>query len=177
MRRSSKTALGGIISALSVILMFMTAVIPFMTYALPLIAGTLLVLMVRELGGRWALAVYVAVSILGLFIIPDKEAAVFYTAFFGYYPIIKPPIESKLPKALQWVIKFAIFNLACFAGVALTVFVFGIPFDETGELGKYGAYVLLAIANAAFLAYDILLTKLLILYERRWRKAFLKIFK
>ena len=177
MRQSSKTALGGIISALSVLLMFLTAVIPFMTYAVPLIAGTLLVLMVREVGSGWAFAVYAAVSLLAVFIIPDKEAATFYVAFFGYYPIIKPHIEKRLPKALQWIIKYLIFNLACVAGVALTIYVFGIPFDETGKLGKYGVYIALALANVTFLFYDILLDKLIYLYDKRWRKSFLRIFK
>ena len=89
MKQSSKTALGGVVSALSVTLMLMTAVIPFMTYALPLLAGALLILMVIEINKRWAFIVYVAVSLLAVLVVPDKEAAVFYIAFFGYYPIIK----------------------------------------------------------------------------------------
>ena len=76
MKQSSKTALGGIVSALSVTLMLMTGVIPFMTYALPLAAGSLLILVVIEINKRWAFVVYAAVSLMSIFVVTDKEAAV-----------------------------------------------------------------------------------------------------
>lgn len=177
MKQSSKTALGGIISALSIILMFLTAVIPLMSYALPLLAGTLLVVMVKELGGRWAFGVYAAVSLLSIFVIPDKEAATFYVAFFGWYPILKPYLEGHFNTAVRYLIKFVIFNLSCLAGVGLTIYVFGIPFDETGELGKYGALITLLLANLTFFVYDILLNRLMFIYVRRWKKKLHRVFK
>lgn len=177
MKQSSKTALGGIVSALSVVLMLMTAVIPFMSYALPLIAGALLILMVIEINKSWAFIVYAAVSLLAIFVVPDKEAAVFYIAFFGYYPIIKSPLEKHLPRVIEWVAKFAIFNAAVLAAYMFTVKVLGIPFDDMQTLGKYGIPLLLALANFTFLVYDIMLTKLVTLYLKKFRKSFKKIFK
>lgn len=177
MKQSSKTALGGIVSALSVILMFMTAVMPFMTYALPMLAGILLIFMVIEINKKWAFVVYVAVSLLAVFVVPDKEAATFYIAFFGYYPIIKSTLEKHLPRVAEWIVKFVIFNAAVLGAFFMTVYVMGIPFDEAEEFGKYGAVVLLGIANAAFLSYDILLTKLVTLYLIRWQKHFKRIFR
>lgn len=53
-RNSSKTALGGIVAALSVTMMFLTAVIPTLTYALPAAAGILLMIVVIEIDKRWA---------------------------------------------------------------------------------------------------------------------------
>lgn len=177
MKQSSKTALGGIVSALSVVLMLMTAVIPFMSYALPLIAGALLILMVIEINKSWAFIVYAAVSLLAVFVVPDKEAAVFYVAFFGYYPIIKSTLEKHLPRVVEWIVKFAIFNFAVIAAYLFTVKVLGIPFDDIGEWGRYGMLVLLAVANVTFLVYDIMLTKLVTLYLYKFRKSFKKIFK
>ncbi|MBQ3602883.1 MAG: hypothetical protein IJA02_03490 [Clostridia bacterium] len=177
MKQSSKTALGGIVSALSVVLMLMTAVIPFMSYALPLIAGALLILMVIEINKSWAFIVYAAVSLLAVFVVPDKEAAVFYVAFFGYYPIIKSTLEKHLPRVVEWIVKFAIFNAAVIAAYFFTVKVLGIPFDDMGEWGKYGIFILLAVANVTFLVYDIMLTKLVTLYLYKFRKSFKKIFK
>ena len=57
MKQSSKTAFGGILTALSVVLMFLTGVIPFLTFALPALAGALLILIVMEIGSKWALCV------------------------------------------------------------------------------------------------------------------------
>lgn len=177
MKQSSKTALGGIVSALSVTLMLLTAVIPFMTYALPLLAGALLILMVIEINKRWAFIVYVAVSLLAVLIVPDKEAAVFYIAFFGYYPIIKAPLEKHLPNVAEWIVKFLIFNASVVAGYLVSTYALGIPFDDMGDMGKYGVAVLLVLANAVFLAYDIMLTKFITLYLKKFRKSFRKIFK
>lgn len=177
MKQSSKTALGGIVSALSVTLMLLTAVIPFMTYALPLLAGALLILMVIEINKRWAFIVYVAVSLLAVLVVPDKEAAVFYIAFFGYYPIIKAPLEKHLPNVAEWIVKFLIFNASVVAGYLVSTYALGIPFDDMGDMGKYGVAVLLVLANAVFLAYDIMLTKFITLYLKKFRKSFRKIFK
>ena len=177
MKQTSKTALGGIVSALSVTLMLLTGIIPFMTYALPLAAGALLILMVIEINKRWAFIVYAAVSLLGILVVPDKEAAVFYIAFFGYYPIIKSTLEKHLNIVVEWVVKMLIFNLSTVAGYFFTTYVLGVPFDETGEFGKYSLIILLALANAVFIAYDIMLTRFITLYLRKFRKSFHKIFK
>lgn len=177
MKQSSKTALGGIVSALSVALMMITALIPFMTYALPLLAGALLILMVIEINKRWAFVVYVAVSLLAMLVVPDKEAALFYALFFGYYPIIKAPLEKHLPNVVEWIIKALIFNAAAVSGYLLSTYVLGIPVDDTEIFGKYGLLILLALANAVFVAYDIMLTKFITLYLVRFRKSFRKIFK
>lgn len=177
MKQSSKTALGGIVSALSIVLMLMTAVIPFMSYALPLIAGALLILMVIEINKSWAFIVYVAVSLLSVLVVPDKEAATFYIAFFGYYPIIKSTLEKHLPNVVEWIVKLLIFNVATVAAYLFTVYVLGIPFDDMGEYGKYGVFALLGLANFVFVFYDILLTKLITLYMIKFRKSFHKIFK
>jgi len=177
MKQSSKTALGGIVSALSITLMLLTGIIPFMTYALPLMAGSLIILMVIEINKRWAFVVYAAVSLLSVFVVPDKEAAVFYIAFFGYYPIIKSTLEKHLPIVLEWVVKFIVFNASTVAGYFFTTYALGIPFDETGDFGKYGLIIMLALANAVFIAYDVMLTKFITLYLKRFRKSFHKIFK
>lgn len=177
MKQSSKTALGGIICALSITLMLLTAVIPFMSYALPLIAGALLILMVIEINKSWAFIVYVSVSLLSVFVVPDKEAATFYIAFFGYYPIIKSTLEKHLPNVVEWIVKLVIFNAATVVAYLFTVYVLGIPFDDMGEFGRYGVIALLAMANFVFIFYDILLTKLVTLYMVRFRKSFHRIFK
>ena len=113
MKRSTKIALGGMITGLCIMLMFMTGLFPFATYALPALAGLILVAMVVEFGSTQALIVYVAVSILSIFMTPDREAAIMFICFFGHYPIIKVIIERRIPnRILEWVVKLLTFN-AC----------------------------------------------------------------
>lgn len=54
----------------------------------------LLIAVVIELGAKWAWAVFAAISILSLFFAGDKEAALYFVMFFGFYPILKARIET-----------------------------------------------------------------------------------
>lgn len=176
-RQSTKVALCGIISSVSVVLMFMTGLVPFLTYTLPAVSGALLAIVVIEINKKWATGAYIAISLLSLLIVADKEAAMFFVAFFGYYPIIKEVIENKLPKILEWVVKLLLFNVAAVAAYAVIIYVFGIPFDELEEYGKYSVLILLAMGNVIFVLYDYCMTSLITLYYQRWQKSFHNLFK
>ena len=177
LNKSSKTALGGIIAAVSVVLMFLTSIIPTLTYAIPAAAGLLLLIMVIEIDKKWATVVYVAVSILSGLLIADKEAATMYIAFFGYYPIIKQPIEKHLNKYLCWVVKMLIFNASVIASYLLLIYVFNLTLDDLGEFTKIGLALLYLAFNAVFVLYDIALTRLITAYLYKWQKQFRRIFK
>ena len=98
-KRSAQVALCGMMAALCMLLMFMTGLIPFATYAIPALAGILMIVIVVETNAKWALLVYIAVSLLSIFITPDREAAMMFIAFFGHYPILKLYLERVRPRA------------------------------------------------------------------------------
>lgn len=176
--RSFKAALGGIIAALSIAVMFSTGIIPFLTYAMPAICGALLMLIVIEIGSGFALTVYVAVAILSLLVVADKEAAVMYAAFFGYYPIIKRVFEKYFNRTVCRIFKFLLFNVAMIAAYFVVSKVLGISDDDGLDfLGKYVLWVLLALGNIFFVLYDIALTRLVTLYLLKWQKTVKRIFK
>lgn len=177
LNKSSKTALGGIIAAVSVVLMFLTSVIPTLTYAIPAAAGLLLLIMVIEIDKKWATVVYVAVSILSALLIADKEAATMYIAFFGYYPIIKQPIEKHLNKYLCWVVKMLIFNASVILSYLLLIYVFNLTLDDLGEFTKIGLALIYLAFNVVFVIYDIALTRLITAYLYKWQRQFRRIFK
>lgn len=175
--RSFKVAFGGIIVALSIVFMFSTGIIPTLTYAIPAMCGALLMAVVIEIGSVFAGAIYIAVSILSLLVVADKEAAVMYVAFFGYYPIIKGFIENKLGKTLSWIIKYIIFNIAMILSYFVISKVFMITFDDIDFLGKYALPALLLVGNIVFALYDIALTRLVTIYLMRWQKYIKRVFK
>lgn len=164
--KSTSVALGGIVSGLSVLLMFFTGIFPFATYALPAMAGLLLVVIVVEYGAKSAWCVYAAVSLLAALITPDREAAVMFVLFFGYYPILKASIERIHSKAVEYLLKFLVFNVAMIASYLLIIYVFGIQdiLEEFGEIGKYGAWIMLGLGNVVFIIYDITVTRLASVY-------------
>ena len=89
MKTSLKISLGGAIAAVSLVLMLLTTVIPFGTFAFPAFAGMLLTVIVIEVGYGFAVSVFAATALLSFLIVSDKEAALMYTAFFGFYPILQ----------------------------------------------------------------------------------------
>ena len=182
MSQSGKTAIGGMITALSVVVLMPTALEVFV-YALPAFAGILIMFSVVELDKKWAFGIYVAVSVLSLMLVPNKEAAVLYAAFFGYYPILKAILESKLPKVPEYILKFAVFNVAMIASYAVLIKVLGMPFDEltgiegeTGFLALYMLPIMIGLGNIAFMFFDIATTRIITVYLRVWQKKFRKLF-
>lgn len=157
--------------------MISVAVIPFLTYALPAAAGMLVIFMVIETDKKWAFGVYATVAILGMLLVPDKEVAVMYLAFFGYYPIIKAIFESKLNRVIGWILKVAAFVATMVASYAFMMRFMGVTIDETEDFGMLAIPVLLGTGTLAFIMYDIALTKMISLYLIKWQKHFKRYFK
>ncbi|MBQ9964586.1 MAG: hypothetical protein IJP14_05650 [Clostridia bacterium] len=180
MKPTSRVALGGILSALSLLILCLT-IFPFATYALPPLAGIALIPLVIECGKKWAFLAYAAVSLLALLIVPDMEAKLLFVAFFGYYPIIKAVFESFHSRLLEWVTKLAVFNGAV-VGAYLLLSLLGLPLDDfriAGVALPLSAFLLafLLMGNVIFVLYDLGVTRSLPLYFVRIRPIVMRLFK
>ena len=120
--------------------------------------------------------VYAAVSFLSLFICPDKEAAVLFVGFFGYYPILKGKLEKIRSRALEYAAKFLVFNIAVIASYLVIIYLFGLQgvLEDVGPLGQYSVLALLALGNVVFWIYDVALSRIITAYREVLRK---KIFR
>ncbi|WP_457942002.1 hypothetical protein [Caproiciproducens sp. LBM24188] len=172
MRKSIAVAFCGIITAFCVMLLFLTGLIPIGTYALPAVAGVLLIVIVVELGTRWAWPVYFASSILAVFIAADKEAAMLYVLFFGYYPILKAVLEMKHMKlSVTYFLKFTVFNASMVLGYFLSIYILGVPADSFTVFGVYLPVVYLLLGNITYFFYDLAITSLVVSYVQRFHKT------
>ncbi len=152
-KKTKLTALCGILSALSVVIMLPTLVIPVLTYVAPILAG-LVIMTVSDLAGKkWSLGVYFTVGVISLIILTDKEAALTYIAFFGYYPIIRGNLE-KTGKTLSVIIKFLLFNVSMIAVSLIGIYVFAVPVEDFTSFGRFSVPILLFLANIVFILYD-----------------------
>lgn len=171
MKATFKIALGGVIAALCVVFMFLTAIVPVGTLALPCICGLLLLMASYEVGLRWALLTYGAVALLSLLFVADKEAAVMFTMFFGYYPILKEFLDKKIrSKPLAFSLKFVIFNVCIIAGFFLGVYILGVPKESFVINGLYLPWVFLLLGEVFFIVYEICLTRVRIIYLLNFRE-------
>ena len=165
--RTLRVALCGVLCGLSVVIMAMSALYPSLSYCIPMVAGALLLVPSIEFGTGTALTAYAAVCIISMILLPEKEAPLMYVFLFGLYPIVKKYFERIPKRPLEYLAKFAFFNVTAVAAVLIATFLLGIPLDEDGTLGKWAVPVLLALANAVFPLYDYTLTLAVTVYVRR----------
>lgn len=174
MKSSMKTALCGVVTALSVVCMLLTTILPIATYCCAMLAGMCITVIVIEINPRWAVCVYFAVSLLSILIVPDKEAVVYFVAFFGYYPILKRFIEQRKSHALQWIMKLIVFNASVTAAFFVTIYLLSVPKESYTIAGIYLPWVFLILGDVIFVLYDIALNGMIAMYIQRFRKYIFK---
>jgi len=156
--KTKKIAFCGISAALATVIM-LTGYFPYLTYAIPCMASIVIMVVVIELGNKYAFATYLA-SVLPIFLFCELESKLLYICLVGFYPILKAVFEKLRSRILEFVLKFATLNAAVCIIYLLSTLVFGLSFDDMGELGKYGTIILLVAANVTFLCYDICISKM-----------------
>lgn len=173
---SAKIALSGIFGALAITVMLMGSIIPFSTFAAPALAGILIVPVAIEFGTSTGVLLYVAISILALFIAPDKEMAMMFVFFMGYYPLLKATLDKVHMKVLQLLLKLLVFNVAVIAMYGILIFLFRVDYivAEFGESGTFFLILLLLLGNVTFVIYDVALTRTHALYLKKIRPRFIK---
>ncbi len=172
---SYKIALGGILASVCILMMFLTAVFPLLNMVLPLFAGTLLAVVAIEISTSWGFVTFATVAVLSIFVTPDKEAAILFIMFFGYYPVLKFLIENIKSGLVKWIIKVVMFNIAVIVAYYILIYITGTfdLFEEFDFFGKYAVEILLAIGNAFFILYDYTVSAIVTCYLKWFRPTFL----
>jgi hypothetical protein len=135
-----------------------------------------LVVVVIENGAKTALLVYVSVSLLSLFIVPDIDAKLLFIAFFGYYAALRPTLERISAKWPRRLLKLCIFNAGMTAWLSFTIAVFGMEavLAQNGPFGEYILPVFYGMLNVLFMFYDFSLRRCTVFYTGWFRPRFLR---
>lgn len=163
---SRRIALGGVFSALSLAIMITGSVLPAATFVAPAAAGLLLVPVAVEYGMRAGVAGYAAVSVLSLFLVPDREMSLFFIFLLGHYPLLKVGLERIRIRVLRAAAKLLIFNASVGAvyGLLLTLFPLEAAADELAQSAPVFLIALLAAGNVTFLVYDMAVKRIVAYY-------------
>ncbi len=172
MKNTYKITISAVFSALAVVIMLISY-FPYLTYAIPAIAGLCIMVVLIETDYKWALFSYIVSSVL-IFLFGETESKLMYVFLFGYYPILKGIIEKINIPVLEWIIKIFVLNIAVLLVYGLLANVFGIS-DQ--EFMKYGAVILLVLANFVFVVYDIAVTRMSMVYMNKLHPKIKKLFK
>ena len=175
MKKSKQIAFCGMLAALSIALMFLGSIIWAFTYIAPLLCSLIMIIINKSIGRGYSLSTYAAVGIISLIFLPDKECALTYIFFFGYYTIIKEDLEKIKSRLGSLAIKLLIFNSGIILSQLILIYAFGIPFDDF--LGKWGAVILLALANLIFFIYEKMLNSMIFIYDKKYQKKIDRLFR
>ena len=150
------------LSALGVVMLYLGSMIEVLDLSMAVLASMCCIIAVIEYGKGAPWAVFGVTAILSLILLPAKTPAVFYTVFFGFYPILKEKIERRT-RLVQWVIKEIIFNI-CLVVMGFSAYFFSTLGDNTLFENPLLIAATIAMAELAFVLYDIALTRLISFY-------------
>ena len=172
MKSAKKITFCAILSALCVVIM-LVSYFPYLTYAVPAFASLVIMVILIELGFKWAFFSYLTASFL-VFLFAETESKILFIMFFGFYPIIKSLIERIGKPFFEWCIKFLVFNSAVLLAYYILTKLFMLPIDDMGELQRYGTAILLLLANVVFIFYDVVISKMAVAYISKFHSRVAK---
>ena len=154
-------------AALGVILLYLGSLIEVIDISMAVIASLFCVLAVIEYGKSAPWMVFLVTALLSLLLLPNKSAAVYYTFFFGFYPILKAYFE-RMDRIRSWICKEVVFNVC----LVIIILLFKFLLMPTVSI-PFMMYVVVAImCEGVFILYDIALTRLITFYMYKLRHRF-----
>lgn len=175
-KKSARIALCGLFAALSLCTMLMGSILPASTFSAPAFAGIFLVAVAVEYGMKTGFLLYAAVGVLSLLLIPDKEMALVFICFLGFYPLVKAYLEKIHFLPVRVAAKLILFNGCILSMYALILLVFPLPAvqEEFASMGIVSFGILLGAGNITFFLYDLAVARMVALYCAKLRPRLLR---
>ncbi|QTL96773.1 hypothetical protein GM661_01680 [Iocasia frigidifontis] len=143
-------ATGGITVLLTIFFLYLAVVLPTTRIFLFSLSTVFISVMVIEFNNKAAFLTFIAASLLGLIIIPNKLLMLPYIIYFGYYGIIKSLAEKRNCLTVEWLIKYFSYNIALLIFYLLNTRILSLPLFNT----DISVYILIISAEIYFLIYD-----------------------
>ena len=158
--KTKNLTIGGISIALSLVILYLSTRISINTIAILTVASSIIPITIIKSDIKTSILVYIITSILSFFFLPINYSLL-YILLFGIYGITKYFIEkiNKLP--LEIILKLVFFNIML--GIAYLLM------DSLFNMInlRLSLWILIIIAQFAFLIYDYALTIIISFYLQR----------
>lgn len=161
---------------MAVVIMLFGGIIPVAMFTAPALASICLVPILMELGTKTALLSYLAISIISLLLVPDREMLLFFVFLLGYYPMLQPQIQKIPLRWLRPVAKIFLCTLAVAATYSMLLFVFASP-EIRQELAQEAFWLkgaMLLAGYVTFLLYDRLVVSVKLIYLYKFKGKLIK---
>jgi hypothetical protein len=165
LNKSLNIARGGLLIALTVLLIYITSVAPTSKLTLLTVASAIIPYSIMTTGVKNSLIVYVAASILSFILAPSKAEPAAYMLMFGLYGFVKFYVEALNKVVFEIILKLIYFNTTFFILYSLYTGLF------TSAIGsELSIYLLIAGAQIAFFIYDYAMTIVINYIRKRFIK-------
>lgn len=156
MSRGGRTAFGGIGTALTVIVLLLNGyTYPKLQFILPMAAGFIIYALSFVIGKRYAAAAYLASTVLAWILCATRMPVLYYTLFFGYYPILNELSERLPGKIIAYILRIIYFNIVGAVVLSVCRLVFHTDIIPEGISGINAVWIILIGANILFVIYDL----------------------
>lgn len=186
--KTKKLAVCSILSALGVVILLIGALLQVFDISAAIGASLIIVPVILEYGGMYPFLVFAVTGILSLILMPTNFGGWIYFGLLGYYPMLKLKYE-KLKRPIAILLKLLTINVAIALYLLVLYFIilggsgtltqlFTAGFGESGETVSLAmGWIMLALMELICIAYDLLLTRVIIIYNYKWRQTFKKFFR
>ena len=173
--RTKRVAVSGMMVALGVIILYVGSLVEVLDISMAAIASRICIIVVIEYGKLYAWMVFAATALAAMLLLPEKFTPSLYALLIGYYPMIKELIERIGKKSgkralfgsVRWIVKLLFFNAALLAVALVAIYILILPESE-----EWMQITMILLANAAFVLYDVALTRMISMYFFRIRRRF-----
>lgn len=136
--KTHKVAGGGICAAMCMVMLFAASFIPNVKIAFMFASSIVVGICILRYKTAAAVVLYMAVSLLSLFIIPNKFISLAFAAIFGIYPILKLYIEKLKNITAEYIIKFVVWNIQL---VAMYIILKALGQDSFWDFGMFVLWI------------------------------------
>ena len=177
--KAKDIALGGILVALTTIVLYSTSILPISTLAILTIASALIPVCIIRSNIKTSIFVYISSSLNAFFLVPINISFLYFI-FFGVYGIIKYFIERIRNEKVEIAFKLVFFNIAFIIGFIIMQNILGINIIAGLEVlvsrffntssRTIASIILWIVAQPVFLIYDYAMTMIITFYMERIHK-------
>ena len=123
--KSRDIAIGGILVALTIIVLYATSILPISTLAILTIASAIIPICIIRSNVQTSIFVYISSSLIAFFLVPIN-ISLLYFIFFGVYGIVKYFIERIRKEKLEIILKLVFFNIVFVIGFIIMQNILGV---------------------------------------------------
>ena len=160
--KSNNIAQSGILIALTLAVLYSASVLPISTLSILTVASCLIPISIIRTSLKHSILIYLSSSILSFFLVPIN-IWILYSLFFGIYGMIKFFIEKLDNLIYEIILKLLAFNILLY--IIYIIFKLFIGFKV-----KLSLWIIILIAQIAFLIYDYALTLIITYFLNKINK-------